>query len=73
MEKRRILEGIQVIDMTQYLAGPTVTRMMAEMGADIIKIEQAPSGDPSRNYAIINEKGRSGYLFNRTEERKASA
>ncbi|MEC8364915.1 MAG: CoA transferase, partial [Actinomycetota bacterium] len=40
MEKRRILEGIQVIDMTQYLAGPTVTRMMAEMGADIIKIEQ---------------------------------
>ena len=55
--------------MTQYLAGPTVTRMMAEMGADIIKIEQAPSGDPSRNYAIINEKGRSGY-FCPTEPRK---
>ena len=38
MEKQRILEGIRVIDMTQYLAGPTVTRMMAEMGSDIIKI-----------------------------------
>ena len=71
MEKRRILEGIQVIDMTQYLAGPTVTRMMAEMGADIIKIEQAPSGDPSRNYAIINEKGRSGYFVQQNRGKKS--
>ena len=71
MEKRRILEGIQVIDMTQYLAGPTVTRMMAEMGADIIKIEQAPSGDPSRNYAIIKEKGRSGYFVQQNRGKKS--
>ena len=71
MEKRRILEGIQVIDMTQYLAGPTVTRMMAEMGADIIKIEHAPSGDPSRNYAIINEKGRSGYFVQQNRGKKS--
>jgi len=71
MEKSRILEGIQVIDMTQYLAGPTVTRMMAEMGADIIKIEQAPSGDPSRNYAIINDKGRSGYFVQQNRGKKS--
>ena len=41
---------------------------MAEMGADIIKIEQAPSGDPSRNYAIINEKVEADTLS--TEPRK---
>ncbi|MCB1749490.1 MAG: CoA transferase, partial [Gammaproteobacteria bacterium] len=32
-----ILDGIRVLDFTQYLAGPTVGRLMAEMGAEIIK------------------------------------
>jgi len=71
MVKRRILEGIRVIDMTQYLAGPTVTRMMAEMGADIIKIEQAPGGDPSRQYAIVNDAGRSGYFVQQNRGKKS--
>jgi len=71
MEKQRILEGIRVIDMTQYLAGPTVTRMMAEMGADIIKIEQAPGGDPSRQYAIVNDTGRSGYFVQQNRGKKS--
>lgn len=35
-------EGVACPDFTQYVAGPTVTRMMAELGADIIKVEQAP-------------------------------
>jgi crotonobetainyl-CoA:carnitine CoA-transferase CaiB-like acyl-CoA transferase len=43
-----MLAGIRVVDFTQYLAGPTVTRLMAEMGADVVKVEQAPGGDPSR-------------------------
>ena len=43
-----ILSGIRVVDFTQYLAGPTVTRLMAEMGADVVKVEQAPGGDPAR-------------------------
>lgn len=56
-----ILEGIKVLDFTQYLAGPTVTRLMAEMGAQIIKIERAPDGDPSRVLPAIKD-GRSGYF-----------
>jgi len=56
-----ILEGIRVLDFTQYLAGPTVTRLMAEMGADIIKIERAPAGDPARLLPAI-KNGRSGYF-----------
>lgn len=43
-----MLSDCLVLDFTQYLAGPTVTRLMAEMGAQVIKIEQAPMGDPSR-------------------------
>lgn len=65
-----ILAGVKVVDMTQYLAGPTVTRLLAEMGADIIKIEQAPHGDPSRHYAIVND-GRSGYFVQQNRGKKS--
>lgn len=57
--------------MTQYLAGPTVTRMMAEMGAEIIKIERVPNGDPTRNYAIVHESGRSGYFVQQNRGKKS--
>ncbi|MGR8921197.1 MAG: CaiB/BaiF CoA transferase family protein [Gammaproteobacteria bacterium] len=56
-----ILDGIRVLDFTQYLAGPTVTRLMSEMGAEIVKIERAPAGDPSRALPAIRD-GRSGYF-----------
>ncbi|MCH1512590.1 MAG: CoA transferase [Acidimicrobiales bacterium] len=71
METSRILHGIRVIDMTQYLAGPTVTRMLAEMGAEIIKIERVPNGDPTRNYAIVHESGRSGYFVQQNRGKKS--
>ena len=43
------LQGVTVLDFTQYLAGPSCTRLMAELGADVIKVEAAPNGDPTRN------------------------
>jgi len=36
-ELKHVLDGYKVLDFTQVLAGPTVTRLMAEMGAEIIK------------------------------------
>ena len=56
-----ILKGIRVLDFTQYLAGPTTTRLMAEMGADVIKVERAKDGDPSRLLPVVKNK-RSGYF-----------
>src|SRR3954453_3773355 len=56
----RILEGCTVLDFTQYLAGSGVTRMMAELGAEIIKIELPEVGDPARLLPMIVE-GRSAW------------
>jgi len=56
-----MLSGCRVLDFTQYLAGPTVTRLMAEMGAQIIKVEQAPMGDPRRLEARLPRAAAGGH------------
>ena len=44
------LSGIRVVDLSQYLPGPMLTVMMADHGAEVIKVEP-PSGDPARQMA----------------------
>src|SRR5258706_9055357 len=44
----RMLEGYRVLDFTQFVAGPTGTRLLGEMGAEVIKLELAPDGDRVR-------------------------
>lgn len=65
-----ILDGIRVLDFTQYLAGPSATRLMAEMGAEVIKIEQAPNGDPGRSLPLLRD-GRSGFFVQQNRGKKS--
>ncbi len=68
--KGGILCGYRVLDFTQIVAGPTATRLMAEMGAEVIKVEMAPRGDPARLNAVLKE-GRSAYFFQHNMGKKS--
>ena len=56
------LEGVTVLDFSQYLAGPSCTKWLAEMGADVIKVEMAPWGDPQRGGVPRRNKRAGGYV-----------
>ena len=52
----RPLSGIRVIGLEQYIAGPYCTMLLADAGAEIIKIERPGPGDPRRAMAPFVEK-----------------
>ncbi|RLA44164.1 MAG: hypothetical protein DRR06_10355 [Gammaproteobacteria bacterium] len=65
-----ILSGYKVLDFTHFLAGPTTTRIMAEMGAEIIKVELFPAGDAVRQIAFLKD-GRSAYYVQQNRGKKS--
>ncbi len=69
---KNILDGIRVLDFSQALAGPTTTRLMAEMGAEVIKVELAPNGEASRALPYLRN-GRSGYYIQQNRGKKSIA
>ncbi len=61
------LEGLRVIDMTMYVSGPMCTQMLAELGAEVIKVERPPHGDIYRLQGpdFINDQSVSFLAMNR--------
>lgn len=53
------LAGMKVLELAQIMAGPTCGTLLADMGADVIKVEKIPGGDDSRRYAEPQVNGES--------------
>ena len=70
MSRSHVLEGVKVLDFTHVLAGPTCTRLMAETGAEIVKVEATPTGDMVRFMPSLKD-GRSGYYIQQNRGKKA--
>jgi crotonobetainyl-CoA:carnitine CoA-transferase CaiB-like acyl-CoA transferase len=58
----RPLEGIRVIDYSHFLAGPYISRCLAALGAEVIKVERPKAGDAGRAHAYFKD-GQSGYFL----------
>jgi crotonobetainyl-CoA:carnitine CoA-transferase CaiB-like acyl-CoA transferase len=57
--KTGALKGIKVIELAQIMAGPTCGMLLADMGADVIKVEKLPGGDDTRSYTEPSIHGES--------------
>ncbi|MBI4217097.1 MAG: CoA transferase, partial [Chloroflexi bacterium] len=50
-----ILAGIKVLDLSQMIAAPYAIKLMADYGAEVIKVEEPLVGDPSRHYGPFKD------------------
>src|ERR671927_1249565 len=63
------LAGLRVVDLTHVMAGPTCTLMLADMGAEVLKVEKVPGGDDSRRMIPprIGDEAASFLMMNRNK------
>lgn len=71
-----LLNGVKILDFTQYKAGPMGTQILADMGADVIKIERTHGGDLERSFSTFGrfvENGDSPFFLAMNRNKKSVA
>jgi crotonobetainyl-CoA:carnitine CoA-transferase CaiB-like acyl-CoA transferase len=71
------LAGLQVIDLTQHIVGPYATKLLADYGADVVKIERPDGGDGARRLGpffgdVANDEGSGLFLHLNTNKRSVA-
>lgn len=67
------LQGISVLDFTRHMSGPYGTLLMGDFGADVIKVESMPHGDPTRKMGTAFVDGVSGMFLNWNRSKRSLA
>lgn len=68
-ELQGALEGVVVLDLSRVLAGPYCSMILADMGAEVIKLEVPGTGDDTRGFPPFKD-GKSGYFMNMNRNKK---
>ncbi len=69
-DKHGALDGIRVLDLSQVMSGPFCTMILADLGADVIKIENPDHGDQTRQswgYSVVGDDSRAFLSLNRNK------
>jgi len=67
------IKGIRVLELTQIMAGPTCGLLLADLGAEVIKIEKIPGGDDTRNFLPPDVNGESAAFMMMNRNKKGLA
>lgn len=69
------LAGLKVLDLSRVLAGPVCTQLLADLGADVVKVERPGSGDDTRQWGppFVADEGPSGYFVSCNRGKKSLA
>jgi crotonobetainyl-CoA:carnitine CoA-transferase CaiB-like acyl-CoA transferase len=65
------LDGVRVLDLTRYMAGPYGTMLLAHLGAEVIKIEEPTTGDPMRQASAFFQDGLSCHFASGNVSKKS--
>ncbi|MCW5642042.1 MAG: CoA transferase [Rhodoferax sp.] len=67
------LAGLRVLELAQIMAGPTCGALLADLGAEVIKVEKMPGGDDTRRYAEPSVNGESAAFMMMNRNKRAIA
>jgi crotonobetainyl-CoA:carnitine CoA-transferase CaiB-like acyl-CoA transferase len=70
---RKALDGLRVLDLSRFIFGPFCTQMLADMGAEVIKVEPIGTGDPARKAGIVSVNGVSASFLARNRNKRSIA
>ena len=73
LPSRGVVDGIRVVDFSQFAAGPWCTSFLGDLGADIVKVERPGRGDPSRAFDTMFGAGNSSYFAGMNRNKRSIA